>query len=466
MLIFRNILQKHSIIRTKSFAQSYAKFAGALSTKLLQELRMAAPDHREDPIIMKLDTPIFKNLFNDELNSLSDLFKKYGYEIRIAGGAVRDILLDSPPKDLDFATTATPEQMKDMFTKEKIRMINMNGEKHGTITPRINDKENYEVTTLRIDVLTDGRHAEVQYTTDWLLDANRRDLTVNSMFLDLEGNVYDYFFGYDDLKKRRICFVGSPEKRIQEDYLRILRYFRFYGRIATTPNNHEDKTLKAITEHGKGLEGVSGERIWTELKKILEGNFAGEIMQKIVECKIGPYIGLPTNPNISELQLVWTRSQHLKLNAITLLTSLLRTQEEAIEVHARIKLSAFERDLMYFIVDHRDAKSDPNPLKYYQMLVVQGKTKLIREFIIEVLKYSNSDLLAEFRDWKMPKFPVDGRVLKQNGVEPGKLMGLVLDRLRVIWAQSDFTATVDELTKEIPRIVTSGDAPDSLEGLT
>lgn len=87
------------------------------------------------------------------------------------------------PKDLDFATTATPQEMKEIFTKEEVRMINVNGEKHGTITPRINDKENFEVTTLRIDIVTDGRHAEIRYTMDWKLDANRRDLTINSMFL-------------------------------------------------------------------------------------------------------------------------------------------------------------------------------------------------------------------------------------------------------------------------------------------
>lgn len=92
------------------------------------------------------------------------------------------------PKDLDFATTATPQQMKDMFTAEGIRMINMNGERHGTITPRINDKENFEVTTLRIDMVTDGRHADIEFTTDWKLDANRRDLTINSMYLG------DYYF--------------------------------------------------------------------------------------------------------------------------------------------------------------------------------------------------------------------------------------------------------------------------------
>lgn len=138
-----------------------------------------------------------------------------------------DLLLENIPTDIDFATTATPTQMKEMFTKENVRMINNNGEKHGTITPRINDKENFEITTLRIDVVTDGRRAEVQFTTDWQLDAYRRDLTINSMFLGFDGTVYDYFNGYEDLMNRRVRFVGDPNKRIQEDYLRILRYFRF-----------------------------------------------------------------------------------------------------------------------------------------------------------------------------------------------------------------------------------------------
>lgn len=97
------------------------------------------------------------------------------------------MLLGQPAKDLDFATTATPQQMKEMFTAENVRMINMSGEKHGTITPRINDKENFEVTTLRVDIVTDGRHAEVEFTKDWKLDANRRDLTINSMFLGNSG---------------------------------------------------------------------------------------------------------------------------------------------------------------------------------------------------------------------------------------------------------------------------------------
>ncbi|CAH1249050.1 TRNT1 [Branchiostoma lanceolatum] len=240
---------------------------------------------------MKLDKPEFKNLFTPELNRLSELFAKYDYELRIAGGAVRDILMGIQPQDLDFATTATPQEMKFMFEKEGVRMLNTKGEDHGTITARINNKENFEVTTLRVDVVTDGRHAEVEFTTDWKIDAERRDLTINSMFLGLDGTLYDYFDGWTDLKNRRVAFVGDATRRIQEDYLRILRYFRFYGRIAEMPNQHEESTLEAIRENAGGLGGISGERIWMELKKIVVGNHAAPLMRCMYSLGLPKYIG-------------------------------------------------------------------------------------------------------------------------------------------------------------------------------
>lgn len=249
------------------------------------------PKYREKPEVLKLDNELFHSLFTDELKFLHQLFQKHQYEIRIAGGAVRDLLMDKRPTDLDFATTATPVQMKQMFEAENIRMINMNGEKHGTITPRIHDKENYECTTLRIDVATDGRHAEVEFTKDWLLDANRRDLTINAMFLGFDGTVYDYFYGYEDLKQRKVRFVGDADDRIKEDYLRILRYFRFYGKISDEPDRHEEDIMKIISENAEGLQRISGERIWVELKKILQGNFSFELLSRITDCGLTAFIG-------------------------------------------------------------------------------------------------------------------------------------------------------------------------------
>ncbi|XP_046750948.1 CCA tRNA nucleotidyltransferase 1, mitochondrial [Diprion similis] len=416
-----------------------------------------APASRDDPVIMKLDTPEFQTIFTPELKTLAGLFEKYNYEIRIAGGAVRDILMGIRPKDLDFATTATPNEMKDMFTKEEIRMINMKGEQHGTITSRINDAENFEITTLRIDIATDGRHAKVEFTKDWKLDANRRDLTINSMFLGLDGTVYDYFFGYDDLKKRRIAFVGNAETRIQEDYLRILRYFRFYGRIAENPDNHDATTLEAIRSNVEGLDRVAGERIWTEWHKIMEGRFALELLAKMVECQLSTHIGLPEHPDVDALVEVHKRATEngVTLRPISLISALLKDEEEVMRLHGRLKLSAFDRDLALFLVQHRVRPPSEKPLKIYQKLVImpKGKNHGIKDFVCELFRYRGElELLKEFADWRPPRFPVGGDQLKQH-VKVGKIMGLVINRLKEEWIDSDFQLDSDELVKLVPNIV-------------
>lgn len=328
--------------------------------KELKPVVLGVPERmRDNPAVKKIDTPEFKSIFTEELNCLVDLFRKYNHELRIAGGAVRDILMEKKPKDIDFATTATPDQMKEMFTLENVRMINAKGEKHGTITPRINNKENFEVTTLRIDVRTDGRHAEVQFTTDWQLDANRRDLTINSMFLGFDGTLYDYFYGFEDLQQRRVVFVGDAAIRIQEDYLRILRYFRFYGRIAREPNEHDGPTLEAIRNNVEGLARISGERIWSEMQKIVIGNFGEELVMEMIKCGVAPYCGLPNEVNLEEFKRL---SKDLKNfdkphNPILVMISLLHNVTDAIKLHERLKLSAFERDLAFFITQQRDKVS-------------------------------------------------------------------------------------------------------------
>lgn len=311
---------------------------------------------RANPLVKRLQSNEFRSIFTNELETLIDLFRRYNYELRLAGGAVRDILMSIEPKDLDFATTATPEQMKAMFEKEEIRMINAKGEKHGTITARIND-QNFEITTLRIDVLTNGRHAQVEFTTNWMLDANRRDLTINSMFLDFEGNLYDYFYGYEDLERRRVAFVGDPAVRIKEDYLRILRYFRFYGRIANEPNRHDEQTIKTITDLGSGLQQISGERIWSELQKIIVGNYAQEIIAEMFRCNLGGHCGLPEEPNLQEMKKVYQSYQDfdgVDMPPIHIMVALLHKMDDVTKMHQRLKLSAYERDSAYFIVEYRE----------------------------------------------------------------------------------------------------------------
>uniref|UniRef100_A0A915D4L8 Poly A polymerase head domain-containing protein n=1 Tax=Ditylenchus dipsaci TaxID=166011 RepID=A0A915D4L8_9BILA len=217
----------------------------------------------------------------------------------------------------------------------------------------MNDKENFEITTLRIDKVCDGRRAEVQYTTDWKLDAYRRDLTINSMFLD--GTVYDYTGGIDDVKKRRVAFVGSAKQRIQEDYLRILRYFRFYGRIAKGPHEHEKETIDAITEWKSGLERMSGERVWMELKKILVGRYAGPVIETMLStCGLQPYLALSSSANVQEFKRVVksnSESEDSKVDVepSTSLSALFNDTEEAEFFQRRTKCSNPERQLCEFI---------------------------------------------------------------------------------------------------------------------
>ncbi|XP_047353957.1 CCA tRNA nucleotidyltransferase 1, mitochondrial isoform X1 [Vespa velutina] len=450
---------KHGFRQKPTYQDSNFKYLCTNKSKRIR-IRMeneTLPPSRDNPIITKLDGPIFHSIFTPELNILSELFKKYNYTLRITGGAIRDILMDVKPIDLDFATTATPEQMKDLFTKEQIRMINTKGEKHGTITARINDKENFEITTLRIDLVTDGRRAEVQFITDWKLDANRRDLTINSMFLDLEGNVYDYFYGYDDLKKRRIVFVGNPTNRIREDYLRILRYFRFYGRITNNPVEFDENTIKAIKENISGLQFISGERIWSEWRKILDGRYGGELMLKMIECGAASYIGLPKEPDVENFKNVYYRALNnsVKLHAITLITSLLKDEEEVMILHKRLKLSVYERNLALFLIQHREAKPCEKPLRPYQLLIINSKLKIsdTKEFVCEVLKYRGMiEFCNEINKWVVPKFPINGHMIKSYVPHP-RMVGPVLYNLKEIWFDKDFKISFEELIKHIEPII-------------
>ncbi|XP_055638570.1 CCA tRNA nucleotidyltransferase 1, mitochondrial [Toxorhynchites rutilus septentrionalis] len=429
-------------------------------SNLIAKRRMdASAIARPNPVVMKIDTPEFRSIFTKELEDLIALFRKYGHEIRIAGGAVRDILMGKCPKDIDIATTATPTEMKEIFTEENIRMINMNGEKHGTITPRINDKTNFEITTLRVDAVTDGRHAEVIHTKDWLLDANRRDLTINSMFLGFDGSVYDYFYGYDDLKKKRIAFVGDPDQRIKEDYLRILRYFRFYGRIADDENNHDKETLRIVTKNAQGLTRISGERIWQEWKHIITGNFGCDLTIRMMKCELAPHMGLPEKPNIDEFVRVFNNVisvQSERLQPITVISALLYNPEDAITLNLRLKFTVYERELSYFLTQNRKEFESVNEILPFQQLSLQtlGNANLKKEYVLELLRYHGKhELYNQLMEWQIPLFPIKGNLLIEYGAPKGQKLGVVMNKLKLVWSSNQFNMSRDDLLNHLPKIL-------------
>uniref|UniRef100_A0A7E5A1Z8 CCA tRNA nucleotidyltransferase 1, mitochondrial n=1 Tax=Panagrellus redivivus TaxID=6233 RepID=A0A7E5A1Z8_PANRE len=413
----------------------------------------------------KLDCEAFKSLFSDELTNLSNLFDNAGYELRMAGGVVRDLLMGIYPHDIDFASTATPSQMKEMFERHNVRILHKRGEEHGTITVRMNDTTNFEITTLRIDSNCDGRRAKVEYTTDWEKDAFRRDLTINSLFLGLDGTIYDYTGGVDDIQNRRIRFVGKAEGRIREDYLRILRYFRFFGRIGEPAKGHDAGTLAAIIANREGMDTLSGERIWAELKRIIGGrNGASVLRTMLVECGLGKHIGLPnvTEDALNEFCRVFEASvddsETSRADSMTLLSTLFGTDSDLLEFHRRNKISNNEKALVQFILRYRKAAAKNKDDKCFFFRLVTDQWHLygspdmeINKFhAIELLKYINSyNLIDAVQEWTIPKLPINGVDLMKAGVERGVKLKYMLQHMYILWRDSGYSLTLDELLTHI-----------------
>ena len=357
------------------------------------------------------------------ISQLDKVFKNGGFELRIVGGAVRDLALNKEPKDVDLATDATPDEMIVILDKAGIKH-KPTGLEHGTLTAII-DNEPYEITTLRADTETDGRHAEVEFVKSWEEDAKRRDLTYNAMSMDMEGNLFDYFNGMDDLQDKVSKFVGDAEERITEDYLRILRYFRFQGRLST-PTWDED-TLKAISSNTSGLAKVSAERIWQEMSKVLAGNNVANVLDHMTKTGVSKVIGLSTN-NLTKVQD--NRSPIIALAQM----------DNTVDIAKRWRLSNNEAVLLDFLV-----KNKANTLDQ----------KKIEDMLADGIDKEKVSALAELQGQKkmadhamvtsIPDFPVTGADLIATGMKPGPEMGAKLNQLKTQWKQSNFKATKDEL---------------------
>lgn len=240
--------------------------------------------------------------------------------------------------------------------------------------------------------------------------------------------------------------------------IQICRYFRFYGRIAIDPDNHDEQTINAIKQNVQGLEIISGERIWSEWHKILDGNFHRELTKKIIECGCAKYMGLPENLNLEHFDEVCLTAQKnkIKLRPISKAVALLNTDQDVMELFKRLKFPGFDRNLAVFIALHREDKLGENLLKQYQRLVLKtiGKVSDMREFVCELLKYKGAlDLLEEFNQWDS-SFPINGRMITEYlPPNKNKVIGDVLSKLKDIWLDSDCQMPTEKLQTYIPKIV-------------
>lgn len=359
-------------------------------------------------------------------NLLSVLGTEEG-ETRFVGGCVRDTLLDLPVNDIDLATRIPPEEVVRRLKAAAIKAI-PTGLAHGTITA-VPAGQPIEVTTLRRDVSTDGRRATIAYTGDWREDAARRDFTINALSADpIDGEIFDYFGGLEDLRARRLRFIGDPLVRIAEDHLRILRFFRFHARFGA--GEPDPAGLAACAQRANDLMALSRERIADELLKLL----GLEDPTATVRLMIDHGILRPVLPEIDSAErlralVAAEQAAGIAPDAIRRLAALLPASGEvAGSVASRLRLSkrATKR-----LVSAAEASLDEPELLAYRI----GPEEAVDRFLLR------SDRLPDLRHlqaWKAPRLPVGGGDLIGMGLPEGPVVARTLQAVEQEWARSGF----------------------------
>jgi poly(A) polymerase len=348
---------------------------------------------------------------------------------RYVGGAVRDDLLDLPVSDVDLATRLEPEDVVRRLEAARIKAV-PTGIDHGTVTA-VSDGHAYEVTTLRRDVSTDGRRATVAFTTDWQEDAARRDFTINALFADPEtGEVFDYFGGLDDLLARHVRFIGDPLKRIAEDHLRILRYFRFHARFGA--GEPDQAALEACTARANDLMALSRERIADELLKMLAladpSATVGIMLGRGILKPVLPEIGLQRLPDLRTV-IGAERQAGVASDGVRRLAALLpRDPAVAEDVAARLKLSNRSRKRLACAAGS-ELGLTPQALAY------RLGTSCAVDRLLLANRTADAALIAS---WTAPRLPIGGGALIARGLPEGPIVAHTLRKIEDRWVETGF----------------------------
>jgi poly(A) polymerase len=355
-------------------------------------------------------------------------------EARVAGGAVRDSLAGRPVADIDLATPRTPQEVTEALTRAGVRVI-PTGFAHGTVTAVVQGR-GFEITTLRHDVETDGRHAVVAFTDDWQADASRRDFTINAMSMARDGTVYDYFSGADDLAAGRVRFVGDAVARIHEDYLRILRYFRFYARYASQPPDAD--TVAALVKGIPGLARLSVEREWTELRLILGAE--------------DPTASVALMDRLGIWQAVMPEAIHVERLAGLPPDPILRLAAmlsgDALALALRLKLSNQDRDRLVRLLATPSPRADDDDAALRRRLADHQPADLIDRVWLDGGPAALRQRLAAM---PRPVFPLVGRDVRALGVPQGPRVGDLLRDVRQWWLDGGCVADATACRAELAR---------------
>ncbi len=388
------------------------------------------------------------------LLQLLRLLNEAGGEARIAGGAVRNALLDQPISDVDIATNLVPRDVILRMQAAGHKTV-PTGIEHGTVTVVL-EGDAYEVTTLRRDIETDGRHAKVLYGTDWVADASRRDLTINALYLNADGTVYDPLGGMQDVLSQTVRFIDDAETRIKEDYLRILRFFRFFAWYGKFRPDAEG--LKACTRLKGGLSELSAERIWHELSRLLAApdpsrailwmRTTGVLSAVLPETEKWGIDALP-GLMAAEQQQGWQIDGLLRLMAI-----IPPMEERVSAISDRLKLPNKVKSRLrnWAQVEPLNAALNQDP--FNQWLYWQNQTAVGDKLHLAIAKNDaeSKKLLRQLKwlkRWNRPEFPLRGGDLINLGMAAGPAISEKLLELEQAWVNSNFTAPKDELLANV-----------------
>ena len=400
--------------------------------------------------------PFYKNKhLQFVFNKLQEGYSADTVTARFVGGCVRKYLTNDEIEDIDIATILNTEEIKDKFKETYFKVID-SGIKHGTIT-LVYDKFKLEITTLRKDLKTDGRHAEVEYIDNWQLDSERRDFTINAIYLDKDGKLFDPQLGVKDLKNKNIKFIGDPQKRIEEDYLRIIRFIRFK---IMYDFKIEQTTAKAIKQNLNGIKKISKERILIELYKILDlKSFC--YLNDSIDLKEIFILIFPEFENLYRLERLNKICNYSQLNKTLLLATLLLDEKNSHEYFChKYNVSNMTKDSLNLFAKNlkiiRENKAYFNK-DLEKNIYLNNKNHLINLNILNFvlnnkLKIKDFSLiLKNILKSKTHKLSIDGKYLMENGMLQGALIGKVLKKVEEEWLKNDFKITksrVKEIIKQ------------------
>ena len=373
-------------------------------------------------------------------------------EIRYVGGCVRKALNNEVLDDIDLAVNLKPNECIEALNKNNIKFYET-GIKHGTITAIIGNHK-FEITSLRKDLNTDGRHAEVSFSKDWHEDASRRDFTINSIYADINGNLFDPFDGKEDLENGKINFIGDPEKRIKEDYLRILRYIRFFINYSKQP--HDDKVQRLIKKNLIGISNISTERMLDEFKKIINSPqflklFKDSFCEEIINLIFPQFKNLKIFKKLNE----FSKKKIKEVDYIFLISLMLLDNSDNVDYFLfKFNLSTINKKRILFLKDFYNKKISKDTFSeknLWKILYYNGKQSLIDLIYFEIFKSKKTnkkfiDLLDFFKDKEVPIFPIKAKnLIEKFDISEGKLLGIKLKKIEEKWINNDFKVSEKEV---------------------